>query len=461
MLKLFPRMSRLYGKPRSISTISTLPDLQSHCSKALTHEIPERLNMETHAIVQGYSQLAAGDRHAFISYLATKHAIDHESLKNAIAKYQRNENAFTDVHASSAPDYQRLFQSIGNLEGGVKFVCDFRRDVLDAIKKAKPEATISLRKLDATLKQLLTLWFCLSNLTLTRVTWETPADILQKIAAKEAVHPIAGLLDMKRRLGPGRRCFVFMHTAMPREPLVIVYVALTKGIASSVQKIVKDDELPSNIEEEIDSAIYYSISSTQPGLKSIDLGNLMIKNVAAELMRENPRITTHSTLSPIPGFRNWLLRSLKDRSEFGSILDDFSKEYLAKNHPDLVENAETKLTEIIESKSMANYAKIEPLLLHFAALHLAKAKNSHGFALNPVANFHLRNGAEIYRLNFAGNVSARGVEQACGLMVNYRYVMENVSRNNIAYIREHKIAVSDEFSDVFPELDLRKEASKL
>lgn len=290
-------LKRFYGVSRS--------ELMQICLRATGHKSTDQLQNDSKEIVSSYKYLDKGDREKFISFLASDCSVDHSLLKSAISKYERNSHAFPSVRDAATPVYSKIFQSIGNLDSGVKFVCDFRGDVLSFLKTdtAKQGDLLSLRRLESSLRELLTLWFCLSNLKLTRLTWETPADILQKVAKNEAVHPVQGLIDMQRRLGPGRRCFIFLHPSMPREPLVIVYVALTEAISDNVQKIMKEEDLSLEDEKKANTAIYYSITSTQPGLRGIDLGNLLIKKVAAELMKENPKIVNHSTLSPIPGFR--------------------------------------------------------------------------------------------------------------------------------------------------------------
>uniref|UniRef100_A0A914PQY7 Malonyl-CoA decarboxylase n=1 Tax=Panagrolaimus davidi TaxID=227884 RepID=A0A914PQY7_9BILA len=438
---------------RSLYTSST-SDIQSICSQCINPKSPDHLQQDSKKFVQAYSASKKSEKNEMIQFLANNCGVNHDNLKSAISKYEKNSNAAYDVHLASSPRYSKIFQSIGNLEMGVKFVTDFRAYVLEYINSGETskEKLMPLRRLESTLKDLLTLWFCLSNLKLMRLTWQTSADILQKVAKEEAVHPVSGLTDMQQRLGPCRRCFVFFHEAMPREPLVIVYVALTREISDNVVDIMKNGNLTEEDETSANTAIYYSISSTQPGLRGIDLGNLLIKQVAAELMIENSNIIHHSTLSPIPGFRAWLLRSLQDASEFGDVLDTYALDYL-RSFNNLgnatPEELKAQLVNLIKTNSLENYQPLKNLFLYFAAVYLLKAKTSNGYALNPVANFHLRNGAEVYKLNWAGNNSRRGIAQSLGIMVNYRYVMNNVSKNNENYVNNQLISISEEFSKQF------------
>ncbi|VDN27701.1 unnamed protein product [Gongylonema pulchrum] len=182
------------------------------------------------------------------------------------------------VGAAARPHYFRLFQSIGNISGGVKRICSMRADVVEMLRASDLTRTESaaLRPLENCLRELLTLWFCQSNLSLRQLTFESPGDILEKVIKYEAVHPMTGLGDMQLRLGPNRRCFVFMHEAMAREPLVVVYVVFMKKIAKNLQDILDIAKMPAD-ESVNNTAVFYSISSTQPGLRGIDLGNMLIK----------------------------------------------------------------------------------------------------------------------------------------------------------------------------------------
>ncbi|EPB67665.1 Malonyl-CoA decarboxylase [Ancylostoma ceylanicum] len=229
----------------------------------------------------------------------------------------QNPSLVHEVREAATPVHFRLLQSIGNLPGGIKVVCDMRAHLLYLMKTESDKSIVAaLHRLERSAHELLVLWFCQSNMKLERLTWQSPGDILQKVADYEAVHPVQGMMDFKKRVGSYRRCFYFSHEAMPREPLVIVHVALLNEIADNVQSIVECDHLDC-AEDECSTAIYYSITSAEPGLSGIDLGNMLIKRVATRLQSELPSIKTHSTLSPIPGFRTWMLRSLHGNSLFG------------------------------------------------------------------------------------------------------------------------------------------------
>ncbi|KAK5968527.1 MaLonyl CoA Decarboxylase [Trichostrongylus colubriformis] len=320
------------------------------------------------------------------------------------------------------------------------------------LMKAERDKTIasSLHRLEESAHELLVLWFCQSNMKLERLTWQSPGDILHKVSEYEAVHPVRGPSDFMKRLGHGRRCFYFSHEAMPREPLVVVHVALLNEIADNVQSIVNCEHLDYE-EQNCTTAIYYSITATQPGLTGIDLGNMLIKRVASLLQSELPSVQTHSTLSPIPGFRTWMLRRLHGSSLYGMLVDDTVLEKITEIVGRKVTKQEAAdifiewLTNISESTSQLDDMK--DVLLRLCASYLT-SKRQNGFALNPVANFHLRNGAELYRLNWKGDTSERGLESSLGIMVNYRYRLEKVLENSVRYTLEKHIPVHDNVSSL-------------
>lgn len=381
-------------------------------------------------------------------YLGKNFGIDRDALDNAIVIYQRNSTATNEVRRAATPLYQLLFQSVGNRFGGVNCICNLRAHLLEALE-GNPDPV--LKRIEETSKELLTMWFCLSNLTLERLTWQSPADILHKVAKYEAVHPVAGITDLQRRVGASRRCFLFTHEAMPREPLVVVHVALTTDIANNLQNILKWTEEESMEDEEATTAIYYSISSTQKGLAGIDLGNLLIKGVVEELQRGLPRIKSHSTLSPIPGFRAWVLRSLKGNSEFGEIMDQKISGWmdeLAGRKMDLDEKKTLLIQSLTANRIQPdNIEAFKNILMRLCAVYLMRAKRN-GFALNPVANFHVRNGAQVYRLNWAADSSVRGMDRSFGIMVNYKYNLEDLHRNSENYTCRKQINGHSQINDL-------------
>ncbi|MCP9263420.1 Malonyl-CoA decarboxylase, mitochondrial [Dirofilaria immitis] len=444
-------------------------------------------------------------RRSILIELSQNFGVDHSALKRSIELYHKNQQAFMTVASAARPHYSRLFQSIGNVIGGVKRICSMRADVLEMLRSSDLTRTASaaLRPIENCFRELLTLWFCQSNLRLQQLTIESPIDILDKVMIYEAVHPITGLMDMKRRLGPNRRCFVFMHEAMDREPLMVIYVAFMKKIAKNLEDLINDIDILED-ENACDTAIFYSISSIQAGfgLRGIDLGNMLIKRVIAEISNTNPHIHIFATLSPMPCFRSWLLRSLKCAAPSGKMfellyqfgfLDEIGYRLLdvtlagrhavLNSHPAVVlwqcdiiderllaicdENdffeSDSKVTELVRLFLLDHLNKIdgnkssviifmgyvvENLLATQSSYALsgsvsARNKNSStGRVFDPVENFHLRNGAEIYAINWKADTTTKGMESSYGMMVNYLYRLDQMGRLIYGNIFELPIAVN-------------------
>ncbi|CAJ0601717.1 unnamed protein product [Cylicocyclus nassatus] len=398
-------------------------------------------------VVDAYDSKAEVEKKNLLLGIANTCGPEFAALENAILLYKKNPAMVHEVREAATPVHFRLLQSIGNLPGGIRVVCNMRAHLLHLIKNEDDKAAVSaFRRLERSARELLTLWFCQSSLKLERLTWQSPADILQKVADYEAVHPVEGVTDIKKRVGLHRRCFYFSHEALPREPLVIVHVALLNEIADNVQKIVECDKVD-YLEEECSTAIYYSISSAEPGLSGIDLGNMLIKRVATRLQGELPSLKVHSTLSPIPGFRAWMLRCLHMNSLFGSVIDDKVLKQISQlsDKKATAEEATQFLLDVLTNPEPSRLEPLKAILLHCCA-HYLTARQQNGFVLNPVANFHLRNGAELYRLNWMGDVSTRGLESSLGIMVNYRYRLEKVLENSVRYTLDKHIVRHDNIS---------------
>ncbi|XP_004704583.1 malonyl-CoA decarboxylase, mitochondrial [Echinops telfairi] len=344
------------------------------------------------------------------------------------------------------PRYRGLFRNISKLDGGVRFLVCLRADLLQAQTLKLLEGP-HLREMDGVLKSMLTEWFSSSFLNLERVTWHSPCEVLQKISESEVVHPIKNWMDIKRRVGPYRRCYYFSHCSTPEEPLVVLHVALTPEITSNIQAIVKDCP-PSETEDKnhITTAIFYSISLTQQGLQGIELGTFLIKRVIKELRREFPHVAAFSSLSPIPGFTKWLLGLLSSPKEHGHspLFTDGEAQELAEllggpvgdTLKDFLSSHEWALSEQLARALQAP-------LMRLCAWYLYGEKHR-GYALNPVANFHLQNGAVLWRINWMADQSRKGLTGSCGLMVNYRYFLEETTMNSTAYLGSKHIKASEQ-----------------
>lgn len=318
------------------------------------------------------------------------------------------------------------------------------------------------------MKEKLGTWLSPATLELHQITWDYPASLLEKIVAYEAVHPISNLLDLKRRLGVGRRCFGYLHPAIPGEPLIFIEVALLKTVAQTIQEVLWDD--PPILEHEATCALFYSISSTQPGLAGINLGKFLIKRVITLVKREMPQISTFATLSPIPGYMQWLLSKLASQLKLAET-DDATHTSSDQSGSSFWENIlepeeERALLNLSEEyKAMTNGMEVmfnllttkdyawtnspemlsvlKPPLMRLCARYLLQEKKR-GKALDSVANFHLQNGAMVERINWMADRSEKGQHQSAGIMVNYVYRLENIEEYAQSYFSTGQIHSSDD-----------------
>ena len=333
------------------------------------------------------------------------------------------------LHSVLEPRWRVLLRQFTTLPEGMKFLVDLRTEMLDA-QREHPE----IRFLADDLRTLLSHWFDLGLLDLRRIDWTSPANLLEKLIAYEAVHEIRSWEDLKNRLDSDRRCFAFFHPAMPDEPLIFVEVALVDGMAASVDQLL-DETAPAIDPRTADTAIFYSISNAQRGLDGISFGNFLIRHVVGVLEQELPDLRTFATLSPIPGLARWVGRQV---SETGTaLLTASERRALATGSDGLAE-----LLRRLEQGDGEAEAALEEPLTRLAARYLTSARRQGNRALDPVAHFHLSNGARIERLNWMGDRSARGRRQSWGLMVNYLYRTGDIAANSAGYAAEGRIAAS-------------------
>ncbi|KAG7333351.1 hypothetical protein KOW79_003486 [Hemibagrus wyckioides] len=406
-----------------------------------------------------YRNLGKEQRLVFLEMLAREYGVDHRGAAEMARKLVDTQlrdlatilQAEDRLRYSLTPRYKQLLNHISRVEGGVKFLVDLRADVLDFTSKVTDSP--HLRDLNSTLKSLLSEWFSVGLLRLERITWQSPCELLQKISQYEAVHPVRNWTDIKRRVGPYRRCYSFTHASMPGEPLVVLHVALTQDISDNIQSIVREFTTLDAVEEvdKINTAIFYSISSTQAGLQGVELGNYLIKRVVRELQSEFPHMAQFSSLSPIPGFTSWLHGFLGQYRKEGRVT-----ELLSEHEWTEVEEATgavsgaaalDALRALLASgdwhRSERLTRALEPVLMRLCAWYLYGEKRR-SYALNPVANFHLQNGATLWRLNWHADSSPRGIANSCGIMVNYRYFLQDTAINSRAYLHNKVITASDQ-----------------
>ncbi|KAM8947267.1 malonyl-CoA decarboxylase, mitochondrial [Pelodytes ibericus] len=416
---------------------------------------PPSENQSLH-FMQYYRALERGERADFLGKLATEFGVDHAQvaeLSGKVVQAQQKRDMGTVLQVEDrlryylTPQYKVLFSHISKLEGGMKFLVDLRADLVESLASKLADGP-HIREMNGVLKGMLSEWFSVGFLNLERITWQSPCEVLQKISEYEAVHPVRNWTDMKRRVGPYRRCYVFAHSAMPGEPLIVLHVALMQHISGSIQAIVK--EIPASEAEDgnkIKSAIFYSISLTQQGLQGVELGTYLIKRVVKELRAEFPQIDEFSSLSPIPGFTKWLVGALNSQSKESGKTELLLESEIKEISDIIAGPASESLKRLFSSnewmRSESLVKALEAPLMRLCAWYLYGEKHR-GFALNPVANFHLQNGAVLWRLNWMADTSPRGGTNSCGMMVNYRYFLENTSVNSSRYLRMKHIEASDQ-----------------
>jgi malonyl-CoA decarboxylase len=375
------------------------------------------------AILTSYRALASNERRAFLAFLADTMQPDADEVMHAAKSYLASPDPAGIAALQRAVESPReeFFRRLNLAPGATAQIVAMRRDLIDADEPA-------LTGVDRDLMHLLASWFNRGFLVLRRIDWQTPAAILEKIIAYEAVHEIQGWDDLRRRLDPAdRRCFAFFHPSLIDEPLIFVEVALTGDMPESIQSLLA--EAPKNGEAvEPTTAVFYSISNCQEGLRGISFGNFLIKQVVEDLLKERTSLKTFVTLSPIPGFADWLGQMLAE-AEGSALVSPSERERLA----------------VLEDPGWLHTAAAEPLkplLLRLAAHYLLNAKTGDGHPIDPVARFHLGNGARLERINWQGDISAKGLREAHGLMCNYRYELRDIEKNHEAYVNEGTVAAS-------------------
>ncbi|MCP5145533.1 MAG: malonyl-CoA decarboxylase [Gammaproteobacteria bacterium] len=394
------------------------------CEKLLDLKGEASVIVLAHRILELYATLEEAERIEFFEMLRDRFGADEQRLGAAISDYQSSpgpDTAAALADAAEAPR-QELFRLLNTAPNGTAALIEMREHLLRVLRKHPQLAPV-----DRDIEHLLLSWFNRGFLTLRRIDWQTPAFILEKLIAYEAVHEIRGWPDLQRRLANDRRCYGFFHPALPDDPLIFVQVALVKGLADSIQTVLDSAPPAADEEVEADTAIFYSISNCQRGLSGITFGNFLIKQVTDSLARDVPGITRFSTLSPIPGFRRHLETWLAT-AEGAAALSDAERELLADGPAHWLDD---------EGKANA----IKPLMMHLCADYLLNVKRGEEPG-DPVARFHLRNGARLERLNWLGDRSEKGLRESYGLLVNYVYDRKTVAQNHEAYVNDFEVVCS-------------------
>jgi malonyl-CoA decarboxylase len=390
-------------------------ELLSLCSALLAESGEYASTALARDALAAYQALDERSRDEFFEALARQYSPSPEAVGLAAGAYQSNptpENLIALQGVVESPR-QALFHRLNMAPGGTAALVEMREQLLKRLR-AHPDWGV----IDADLLRLLRSWFNRGFLRLERIDWRTSAMVLEKLIHYEAVHAMRGWWDLRRRLEGDRRCFAFFHPQLPDEPIIFIEVALTRGMSAHVQPLI-DKDAPVEQTANADCAVFYSITNCQQGLRGISFGNQLIKQVAEDLKREFPHLRRFATLSPIPGFRAWLA---------GANLGPEDKALLAR-----LDDPAWHLGEVPEP--------LQKLLMRLCAYYLLKVKQGNE-PIDPVARFHLANGAALERLNWMGDTSEQGIARSAGMMVNYVYWLAEVERNHETYFREHEIAAS-------------------
>jgi len=412
------------------------------CLEAKGGEVTARARAA--ALGREYLALSADGRKRFLVLMASEFGPDRAGVNDAVARLADAADDDARVAAEKAlrdaldPPFTRLLTQFNGLPEGVKFLVDLRAELMGMTR-----GDARLAALEAELKALLASWFDVGFLEMQRITWRSSACVLEKIMAYEAVHAIQGWGDLKNRLDSDRRLYAFFHPRMPEEPLIFVEVALVRGMAGNVHELL-DPNAPVGDPEAADTAIFYSINNAQKGLNGISFGNFLIKRVVEELSREFKRLKTFATLSPMPGFRLWLAEKLA-RGEPGLLT---GAEHRGLTQLSNGQGAKGSLKALLDDGEWSGDARIadtlQAPLTRLAARYIVQEKRLDGRALDPVAHFHLSNGARVERLNWLADTSRKGMKQSAGLMINYLYKLDEIEANHEAYSATGKVAVSGE-----------------
>ena len=386
-------------------------DLLSLCESLLSESGEYASTALARDALAAYQALDDHLRSEFFDVLARHYSPTPEAVTAAATAYQVDPSPenLLKLEAAVEPARRELFRRLNMAAGGTAALVEMRRQVLKGVR-ARPH----WRAIDADLMHLLRSWFNRGFLRLERIDWHSSAILLEKLIQYEAVHAIEGWHDLRRRLEADRRCFAFFHPQLPDEPIIFIEVALTRGMSAQVQPLL-DSRSPVAAPQKADSAIFYSITNCQEGLRGISFGNQLIKQVAEHLKREFPHLRRFATLSPIPGFRAWLEKNA-------------GRELLAR-----IEDPAWHLGDVPD--------ELEKQLTKLCAYYLLHAKQD-GEPLDAVARFHLGNGAALERLNWMADSSEQGMTRSAGMMVNYVYWLAEVEKNHERYFHEHAIAAS-------------------
>jgi malonyl-CoA decarboxylase len=397
-----------------------------------------------HALAAWYLRATQARRRDLWLLMSEQFVANPEKVKVAQAKFAAAVGtpdeavAEVDYRRATVSPRRRLLQRFSVNPDGIEFLVKMRAELQTALKSDR-----RLMALDVEMEYMFSTWFDVGFLELRRISWDSPASLIEKLIAYEAVHDIKSWSDVKNRLDSDRRCYGFFHPRMPNVPLIFVEVALSDSMASHITPLLDESAAPTDLKKAT-TAIFYSISNTQTGLRGVSFGDSLIKRVVETLKEEFPRLKTFATLSPIPGFRSWLSKNAL------GILEDLSqRESAALGRAMGVE--QPGVSDVLAAADGAmegdESSPVRRLLLRSAAQYLGQDLVD-GKPADSVARFHLGNGARVERLNWAADPSGKGSKQSYGLMVNYLYDLKRLDKHRLQ-LSQGKVPVSSDVQEMF------------
>ncbi|MGF1553867.1 MAG: malonyl-CoA decarboxylase [Paracoccaceae bacterium] len=379
-------------------------------------------------VLDAYAALPATERRGFLEALAHRFGPDLALVDTTVAAYlaERSTEAARRLHVAAEPRSQALLRLLNRAPGGTRSLVAMREDLIAALRE-----DAGLQGLDDDFRHLFASWFNRGFLELRRIDWNTSAAILEKVIHYEAVHAIQGWRDLRARVAaPDRQLYAFFHPALPDDPLIFVEVALTAEIPGAIGPILTEEREPL-APERATTAVFYSISNCQKGLRGVSFGNFLIKQVVEELRRDFENLATFVTLSPVPGFARWLDAEGIDAASLGRPKETRTRVA-----------AGTDLAVVDERAARKRAAAREEALASLCARYLTDARRGDGLPLDPVARFHLGNGARLERVNAGADLSTRGRAESHGVMVNYLYDLRDIEKNHEAFVGRGEVAQS-------------------
>jgi len=402
----------ILARRRQATAQAPSEDLLTKCRQLLHHRGEASGLALACEVMADYQALDLPNKIIFFEALARDFGSDSDAILAAADRYKADPSSqnLADLSRVTEASRVKLFRRMNMAPNATPLLVKMRGTLLNLLSEHS-----DLKSVDTDLKHQFVSWFNRGFLELRVIDWNSPAAVLEKIIEYESVHAIQGWDDLRSRLRDNRMCFAFFHPAMPDDPLVFVEVALTAGVPSAIAPLIDKTAEPTD-ERAVDTVVFYSISNCHPGLAGVSFGNFLIKQVVEEVGKRYPKTKRYVTLSPVPGFCRWLTAQ--------------------KAHADLDE-----LRALAKDQGRDTTDPLWESLVRLCAQYLSSTRDNN-LAIDPVARFHLGNGASLHAIHWAADVSEKGLNQSIGIMVNYLYDLSSIEENHDAYFDQGEIAMS-------------------